>query len=107
MGLTEFAAFEHQPMGGITYFDTVFLLPDGADDESLHFHELIHVIQWHVLGSENFLLLYAAGLVERGYFDSPLEAMAYGHQHRFEVCWPVYSVEAEVRAAMLALVGVR
>ena len=66
MGLTEFAAFERQPMGGITYLDTYFLLPGGANDESLHFHELVHVIQWRVLGLENFLSLYAAGLAERG-----------------------------------------
>ena len=72
-------------MGGITYLDTYFLLPGGADDESLHFHELVHVIQWRVLGPENFLLLYAADLAERGYSDSPLEAMAYGHQQRFDV----------------------
>ena len=33
----------------------------------------------------------------------PSEAAPGGHQHRFEVCWPVYSAEAEVREATLAL----
>jgi hypothetical protein len=65
LGLPEFAAFETHPMSGITYLDTYFLLPDGALDESLHFHELIHVIQWQVLGPKDFLLLYAAGLAEQ------------------------------------------
>ena len=103
LGLSEFASFEAQPMGGSTYLDTYFLLPDGAGDESLHFHELVHVIQWSVLGPEDFLLLYAAGLADRGYFDSPLETMAYDHQQRFDAGEPPYSVEAEVRAAALAL----
>ena len=58
LGLTEFAAFERQPMSGITYLDTYFLLPDGAGDESLHSHELIHVIQCQVLGPRDFLLLW-------------------------------------------------
>ena len=107
MGLSEFAAFERQPMGGITYLDTIFVLPNCAGDESLHFHELIHVIQWQVLGPEKFLLLYADGLVKNGYLDCPLEAMAYGHQHRFDVRSPPYSVEEEVKAATLALTGVR
>jgi hypothetical protein len=103
LGLTEFAAFESQPMGGITYLDTYFLLPAGAGDEPLHFHELIHVIQWQVLGPKDFLLLYAAGLAEQGYMGSPLEAMAYEHQRRFDVGDPPYPVETEVRAATLVL----
>jgi hypothetical protein len=103
LGLPEFAAFETHPMSGITYLDTYFLLPDGALDESLHFHELIHVIQWQVLGPKDFLLLYAAGLAEHGYSDSPLERMAYDHQRRFDSGEPLYPVETEVRAATLAL----
>lgn len=104
MGLAEFVAFERQPMVGITYLDTVFLLQDGAGDESLHFHELIHVIQWQVLGPKDFLLLYATGLAERGYLDSPLEMMAYFHQRRFDAGEQPYRVEEEVRAAAMGLV---
>jgi hypothetical protein len=44
LGLSEFAAFESQSMSGITFFDTYFLLPGDAGEESLHFHELVHVI---------------------------------------------------------------
>jgi hypothetical protein len=50
MGLSEFAGFEKQHAGGITYLDTYFLLLDGAADESLHSHELVHVVQWLMLG---------------------------------------------------------
>ena len=90
-------------MCGITFLDTYFLLPSGADDESLHFHELIHVVQWQVLGPKAFLLIYAADLAARGSLHSPLERMAYDHQRRFDAGESPYSVEAEVRAATLAL----
>ena len=66
-GLKEFASLETQPMSGITYLDTYFVLPTAAADESTHFHELVHIIQWQTLGAKEFLLLYAAGLVEHGY----------------------------------------
>jgi len=102
-GLSEFVSFEKQPMGGITYFGTYFLERGAAGDESLHFHELVHVIQWQVLGPKDFLLLYAAGLAERGYLECPLEAMAYAHQQRFAASEPTYSVETEVRRQTLAL----
>jgi hypothetical protein len=62
LGLSEFVAFESQSMSGITFLDTYFLLPGDAGEESLHFHELVHVIQWQVLGPKDFLLFYAAGL---------------------------------------------
>ena len=102
-GLSEFAAFETQPISGITYLDTYFLTPTAARDKSVHFHELVHVVQWQVLGPEDFLLIYAAGLAERGYLDSPLERMAYEHQRRFEAGEPPYPVYVEVRIEALAL----
>jgi hypothetical protein len=63
-GLSEFASFDRQPMSAITYLDTYFIHPGSAANESVHFHELVHVIQWQVLGPREFLLLYASGLVE-------------------------------------------
>lgn len=103
LGLTEFATFETQPMSAITYLDTYFLDPNVSNDESVHFHELAHVVQWQVLGPNNFLLLYAAGLAEFGYLESPLEAMAYDHQRRFDAREPPYSVEEEVSKQTLVL----
>ena len=76
LGLREFADFESHPARGITYLDTYFLWRADATDESLHFHELVHIVQWQVLGPKDFLLLYAAGLAESGYLDCALEAMA-------------------------------
>jgi hypothetical protein len=61
-GLTRFADFEHGNFSGITFLDTFFIKQDQSENETLHFHELIHVIQWRVLGPERFLYLYADGL---------------------------------------------
>lgn len=70
-------------MDGITYKDTFFVRHLHQNTESLHFHELVHVVQWERLGVDNFLLAYAAGLMQFGYHDSPLEKMAYSLQDRF------------------------
>jgi len=45
---------------------------------------MVHVIQWDELGAENFLLLYAIGLVLHGYRHSPLEEIAYQLQSEFD-----------------------
>ena len=103
LGLAEFKSFEMQHMAGITFRDTYFLQTSHARTESLHFHELVHIVQWKVLGPESFLLLYAEGLAKRGYAGSPLEEMAYRHQERFDRGQPAYAAEAEVREETLAL----
>ena len=72
MGLDRFSDFERMDAGGITYLDTYFVRADEAHSESLHFHELVHVIQWRLLGPEKFLALYADGLERFGYRNSPL-----------------------------------
>jgi hypothetical protein len=101
-GLSDLAGIITEPRG-VTYQDTYFLETSAASSESIHFHELVHAVQWRVLGPHDFLLMYAAGLAEHGYEGSPLEAMAYAHQARFEAGGPPYSVEAEVGAQTLAL----
>jgi hypothetical protein len=77
MGLARFAAFEQGDFDGITYLDTYFLRNHAERNEALHFHELIHVIQWRLLGPDRFLAAYADGLERFGYENSPLEKMAY------------------------------
>ncbi len=81
MGLREFRDMENRQFDGITYKDT-FFVNRLRQTESLHFHELIHVIQWERLGVDNFLLAYGAGLLS-GYRNSPLEQMAYSLQDGF------------------------
>lgn len=83
MGLSELAGMEQMSMGGITYKDTIFI-NQLHKTESLHFHELVHVIQWERLGIENFLLAYGIGLLQFGYDNSPLEQMAYSLQLTFD-----------------------
>jgi hypothetical protein len=84
MGLGRFAAFEHGNFSGITYLDRYFINQTVVTEEALHFHELIHVIQWRLLGPERFLEAYANGLDEFGYENSPLEKMAYDAEASFK-----------------------
>ena len=83
MGLRQFADFERGNWDGITYLDTFFVRPSRASDESIYFHELIHVLQWRLLGPERFLAAYADGLETFGYEKSPLEDMAYNAKNMF------------------------
>jgi len=103
MGLDRFADFERMSTAGITYLDTFFVVADQARDESLHFHELVHVIQWRVLGPERFLWLYADGLERFGYRNSPLEVVAYDLQDRFDAGGEPFEVQAEVRRRLSAM----
>lgn len=82
-GLTRFADFERSDPDGITYLDTFFVKRHQSKNEAIYFHELIHVIQWRVLGLEKFLRAYADGLESFGYRNSPLEVMAYDAEKRF------------------------
>jgi hypothetical protein len=93
MGLGRFAAFEQGDFHGITYLDRYFIKRTVLTEEALHFHELIHVIQWRLLGPERFLVAYANGLDEFGYENSPLEKMAYDAEASFRRSSPVFNAE--------------
>jgi hypothetical protein len=82
-GLTRFADFERGNFNSITYLNTFFIKRDELRNEEIHFHELIHVAQWWILGSEQFLRAYADGLERFGYRASPLEVMAYDAEAAF------------------------
>jgi hypothetical protein len=96
MGLHRFRDFERGDWDGITYLDTIFLKRTKTADEQLHFHELIHVVQWRLLGPERFLKLYADGLERFGYEDSPLERMAYTAQAEFSRSSRAFDAQALV-----------
>ena len=102
MGLRLVSGFESNRYAGITYGDTYFVDRRYDLSESLHFHELIHAVQWDCLGFDRFLLAYARGLLRNGYARSPLEVMAYGHQRRFETDTAPYPAEAMVREELNA-----
>jgi hypothetical protein len=97
LGLPELAAFEQGDYGGITFKDTYFVKASEAFRESLHFHELVHVVQWAHLGVERFLTAYAAGLATQGYRNSPLEVMAYDLESDFKANGKPGDVTAVVR----------
>lgn len=82
---------------GITYRTTFFVNAEWALDESLHFHEMVHVLQWEHMGPRRFLSAYALELLKHGYVDNALERMAYSHQGRFDKECEPYDVEREVR----------
>ena len=103
IGLRRLKEFERGDHDGITYLDTYFLKRRVAGDESLHFHELIHVVQWRLLGAEFFLAMYAGGLEERGYRNNPLEKIAYDAQGLFDRSTAVFDAEKLVSDRLSAL----
>jgi hypothetical protein len=93
MGLDRFAAFEQGNFRGVTYLDRYFIVRTVVTEEALHFHELIHAIQWRLLGPERFLRAYADGLDEFGYENSPLEKMAYEAEATFKQSSAIFDAE--------------
>jgi len=89
LGLSEFADlermdFERMDFDGITYRNFYFLRREHGLNESLHFHELVHIVQWRALGAERFLLAYAMGLHSAGeYRSNPFEQIAFDLEDRF------------------------
>ena len=83
-GLGSLGMLSSDQAAAITFLDTFFVRSGHVNDEALFFHELVHVVQWRLLGMTRFLLLYAIGLAERGYMDSPLEATAFRLGDTFE-----------------------
>jgi hypothetical protein len=87
------AQFERGDFDGITYLDMFLLKRHRVADERLHFHELIHVIQWRLLGPASFLAAYADGLERFGYRESPLEMMAYDAESSFSQSPEIFDAE--------------
>jgi hypothetical protein len=74
---------------GITFGEVVLIIRDdrkSSVDFSLLFHELIHVVQYRVLGLHSFMKRYIRGWNEnsRAYLLIPLERDAYSLQARFD-----------------------
>jgi hypothetical protein len=105
LSLSRFVDFERMSASGITYLDTIFVQADLVDDERLHFHELVHVVQWSLLGPERFLAMYADGLERFGYRNSPLEEMAYRLDELFQKSGAPFNVERIVAREVKMLGG--
>ena len=104
LGLTGFGEFESGNYAGITFLDTYFVQSGEVLRESLHFHELVHVVQWQHLGAERFVMAYALGYLQGGgYRANPLEVMAYDLQDYFEKGGQPIEVESFVRRQLDSL----
>ena len=66
---------------------------------SLLFHELVHVVQFRLLGIIKFSRLYVRGFLSGGgYYGIPLEQCAYELERRFERERLPFDVENEVKS---------
>ncbi len=79
-------------MSGITFVDTILISEEMRDSAEgrwrpLLFHELVHVVQYKLLGLEKFMQLYVHGWATNGYqyAQIPLEVQAYRLQAEFEM----------------------
>ena len=107
LGLTGFEEFESGNYAGITFLDTYFVQSGEALRESLHFHELVHVVQWQHLGMEQFVMAYALGYLQGGgYRANPLEVMAYDFQDYFEKGGKPIDIAAAVRQQLDSFIPV-
>lgn len=82
-------------MAAIT-FDDVAVFHDPLSPQ-LIFHELVHVVQYRLLGIKEFASLYVRGYLQGGYDGTPLEVCAYQLDGRFIMGSVGFDVEAEVR----------
>lgn len=83
-------------MAAIT-FDDVVVFHDDLTPQ-LIFHEMVHVVQYRLLGIEEFARLYVRGYLHGGYQGTPLEVCAYELDGRFIMGSVGFDVEAEVDA---------
>ncbi|HUH67163.1 MAG TPA: hypothetical protein VLZ07_12090 [Syntrophales bacterium] len=60
---------------GITFRNTYFLRRKEANQESLHFHEMVHVVQWQMLGNDLFPLIYVLDALKGSYQTNILEVI--------------------------------
>ena len=84
-----FGDFLNGDYQGITYGDTYFIQKSEQTNDKLHFHELIHVAQWQLLGVRGFLVRYMEEIGRYGYENSPLEVMARHYENRYGKRLPV------------------
>ena len=88
-----------ESLGGISVGGQYILHPRYRNSVDLHLHELVHDLQWRILGTEAMLAYYVAGVLRYDYMGCPLEKCAYDLQDRFNR-GEQFSVLEEVRASL-------
>lgn len=94
LGFTGLPDFSN--MAAIT-FDSAVVFHEPLTPQ-LIFHEMVHVVQYRLLGMKEFARLYVRGYLHGGYDGTPLEICAYQLDGRFIMGGAPFDVEAEVRA---------
>jgi len=84
-------------VSGLTLGSTYFVRQSESHNLQIHFHELVHVIQWRLLTTHGFLTRYIKEVVEHGYRNAPLEIMAYDLDNRFQQGARPFDVESAVK----------
>ena len=84
-------------VNGITYKNTYFVKQGKERNLNLHFHELVHVLQWQTLGAEAFIIRYMDEILRYGYEDAPLEKMAFALEAHFVEGGAPFDIGAHVR----------
>lgn len=91
---------------GITFIDTILIsrerTPPGPVPLSVVFHELVHVVQYDLVGVDEFVSRYVKGWFAQGlqYASIPIEHQAYDLQARYEAKPSIgFSVVASVQRA--------
>lgn len=105
LGVSGIAMPDGDQARGITFRNCFFVQEGALSDETLHTHELVHAAQWKILGDTAFTLLYAYGLIQHGYRESPLEEMAYGIDRRFSRGDAPFDVVDEVEKGLRGLLS--
>lgn len=78
-----FGSLIDRDVNGITYKNTYFIKEGKENRLKLHFHELVHVLQWQTLGATGFINRYMEEILRFGYEDAPLEKMAFALEEHF------------------------
>lgn len=92
--------FIEMPVSGITYKDTYYVSEEFASVLRLHFHELVHVVQWRLLGAGSFISRYISEIQQYGYNAAPLEKMAYALDEHYFTGGPHIDVPSFVQTKM-------
>jgi len=99
-GVPDLAGSMLQNPDGMTWRDTFFVRHNAKNQEVIFFHELIHIIQWELLGEDRFMIAWAVAMLTYGYLSNPLETMAYRHQNIFINSNAPYDVALEIKSEL-------
>ena len=96
-GLSKFIDMEFT---GITYKNVYFIQSGFENEHAMHFHELVHILQWQYLGAKEFISRYISELKQYGYEMAPLERMAYLLEDGFRKNTQIINVQQYVKNAI-------